>query len=182
MTRKEKYRRTKSKNRAYKTRHALRLIRKHQPKTLEEAQALGMGALVEVGQGAFRTAYHIYGTNLLIKFPLQCRYRIEEVSNGPEVWHSKEGKNHTRMEVKKIRALSEFPVMRKHLPPLYYYNGRDGVLVTKYYPKTKWIQQSFHRLITEMIKEYCGVVIGDLAQDNVRTHAGDNLIFIDCGY
>ena len=179
MTRDEKYRKTQRKNRAYRTRRALRLINRGLPATMEMAQALGIGALIKVGQGAFRTAYRIHGTSLLIKFPAMFSY---DDANGSETWHDKEGKNHTRMEVKKIRALLKFPIMRKHLPPVYYFNGRDGVVVTKYYPKSKWTNSATNQLVSEMIKEYCGVTLGDLSPDNVRTEPHNNLILIDLGY
>jgi hypothetical protein len=179
MTRDEKYRKTQKRNRVYRTRRALRLIRRGQPKTVEEARALGMGTLVQVGQGAFRTGYRIYGTNLLIKFPLMYNYGGLK---GEEIWHDKDGKNHTRMEVKKIRALLEFPIMRSHLPPVYYFNGRDGVMVTKYYTKSKWVLSATNNLVTDMVKEYCDVTLGDLSTDNLRTEPVGNLIFIDLGY
>ena len=72
--------------------------------------------------------------------------------------------------------------MRKHLPPVYYFNGRDGVMVTKYYPKSKWVPSATNQLVAEMIKEYCGVILGDLSPDNARTEPGNNLIIIDLGY
>lgn len=177
MTRKEKYRATHSKNRSYRTRRALRLIRKSQPKTVDEARKLGLGALIEVGQGAFRTAYRIHGTRLLIKFPLMFKYDTQ-----PGSWNDKEGKNHTRMEVKKIRSLLEFPMWRKHLPPVYYFNDRDGVMVTKYYrPRKKSVVNAERNmLIGELVKEFCGVVLGDITDDNVRVDR--NLVIIDCGY
>jgi hypothetical protein len=99
----------------------------------------------------------------------------------PETRHDNEGKNHTRMEVKKILSLREHPIMRKHLPPVYYFNGGDGVMVTKYYPKSKWVPGAMSIIITEMIKKYCGVNLGDLSPDNVRAEFS-NLIFIDLGY
>jgi hypothetical protein len=183
MTRDEKYRKTREKNRAYRTRRALRIIRKAQPKTVEAAQAaLGM-ACREIGQGAFRTAYHIYGTTLLIKFPLSCRYKIREVEGGEEVWSDAEGKNHSRMEVKKIRALLEFPMWRKHLPPIYYFNGRDGVIVTKYYRRSDKFSTEFARniLIGELVREFCNVILGDITEDNIREFES-HLVLIDLGY
>ena len=168
MTRDEKYRKTQKRNRAYRTRRALRLIRKGQPKNLLETNELGLHC-VHAGTGAFRVAYRINGTGLLIKFPGTFAL-------------AKEGKNHTRMEVKKIRALLQSPIMRKHLPPVYYFNGRDGVMVTKYYPKSKWVPSATNQLVSEMIKEYCGVILGDLSPDNVRTEPGNNLVIIDLGY
>lgn len=178
MTRDEKYRKTFAKKRAYRTRRALRLIRKGQPKTVDEAKALGIGALIEVGQGAFRTAYRIHGTGLLIKFPLMFNYKTDNQDD----WNDSEGKNHTRMEVKKIRVLREFPIIRKHIPPVYYFHGRDGVMVTKYYPQTTWVRGAMNQLVAEMIKGFCGVTLGDLSPDNVRAEKYNNLIFIDLGY
>jgi hypothetical protein len=177
MTRGEKNRNTREKKRVYLTRRALRLIRKGQPKTVEEAASLGIG-LDEVGKGAFRTAYRIRGTNLLIKFPLMYNYG----ASGREDWNNKEGKNHTRMEVKKIRALMKFPIMRKHIPPVYYFNGRDGIVVTRYYPKSRWVPSATNNLVYGIIKEYCGVNLGDITPDNVRTEPSCNLVFIDLGY
>ena len=183
MTRNEKYRATQAKNRTYKTRRALRLIRKGQPKTADEAKALGI-TLIEVGkdEGAFRTAHRIHGTDLLIKFPLRYRRRSEETEGGPEVWGTKDGVNHTRMEVKKIRALEKFPLMRKHIPPVYYFHNRNGVMVTKYYPKTKWVGYAVGLLLGKMVTKYYGVVLGDLTPDNLRAVAYDRLVIIDLGY
>jgi hypothetical protein len=183
MTRDEKYRATQKKNRAYRTRRAMRLIRKGQPKTANEAKALSL-TLIEVGkdEGAFRTAHRIQGTDLLIKFPLQYRRRSEETEGGPEVWGNKDGIQHTRMEVKKIRALREFPVMRKNIPPVYYFHSRDGVMVTKYYPNRKYVRSAMAQLITRMVRNYCGVTLDDVTSDNLRVTPDNNLIFIDCGY
>jgi hypothetical protein len=168
------------KKRAYRTRKALGIIRRSQPKTIDEARAaLGMSCR-KVGQGAFRTAHRIYGTDLLIKFPFQ--YKAEGEPGEGSKWTTWDGVNHTRMEVKKIRALMKFPLMRKHLPPIYYFNGRDGVVVTRYYPKPKGIMGATNELVAEMIYKFCGVVLGDIAPDNVRTTRGPNLIFTDLGY
>jgi hypothetical protein len=159
----------------------MRLIRREQPKNVQEARALGIGAMVEVGEGAFRTAYRIHGTPLLIKFPLRFRHRLQETNGGPEVWNDKEGKTHTRMEVKKIRALQKFPMFRKHLPPIYYFNGRDGVLVTKYYSGKRRIERAKSLLVSELVRTFCGVVLEDITPDNVRADRG-NLMLLDLGY
>lgn len=181
MTPDEKYRKTQTKNRAYATQRTLRLIRKGQPKTFEEAQSLGI-VLVEAGLGAFRSAYRIYGTRLLIKFPLRYRCKNLEMWGGPEVWHDKDGKNHARMEVKKIRELMQCPIMRKHIPPVYYFNSKDGVTVTRYWPKSKGLKQAVTNMLSEMIKEYCGVKLGDLTYDNLRQTSDSQLVIIDLGY
>jgi|ERR1700677_150415 len=179
MTRREKYRATQKRRRDYCTRRALKLIRRGQPKTVDEALALGLGPLIEAGTGAFRHTYRIRETNLLIKFPLKYSYPN---GNGGKTWHSNEGKNHSRMEVKKIRALLKFPMWRKHLPPIYYFNSRDGVIVTKYYrPRKKSLYFAERNiLVRNLVKEFCGVILGDLTDDNVRVD--DNLVIIDLGY
>ena len=178
---------SKRRDRELRTRRALRLVRRGQPKTVEEAEALGVN-LRKTGQGAFRTAYRIYGTNLLIKFPLQCKYEgccTQHKSGGGSeghVWHDREGKNHTRMEVKKIRALLKFPMWKKHLPPVYYFNGRDGVIVTKFYPPSKRyvVDDGRNMLMGELVKVFCGVTLGDLTDDNVRVD--NHLVICDLGY
>lgn len=165
------------KNRAYRTRRALNILRRKQPKTVEEARSmLGMPAIL-VGSGSFRNSYRIGGTTLLIKFPVMCFYAKLNVS------HDHEGKNHTRMEVKKIRVLMEFPFMRKHLPPILYFNSRDGVLVTRFYKESgrDLYEQKRNFFISDMVKEFCGVVLNDLTQDNVKVGKG-GIVFIDLGY
>lgn len=183
MTKGEKNRKTRKRRNAYRTRRALRLIRRGQPKTVEELERLGVGPVVGVGNGAFRAAYRIYGTSLLVKFPLDVKHVVND--NSPD-WSNYEGKNHTRMEVKKIRALSKFPMWKKHLPPVYYFNSRDGVLVTKFFPKGKWVEGAKSQLISEMAKTFCGITLGDLSTDNVRTTGnsknGRDLIVVDLGY
>jgi uncharacterized membrane protein len=162
---------TRKRQLAYRTRRALRSIRSAQPKTVEETRALGI-TLIHEGTGAFRAAYRIHGTRLLIKFP-----RTED---GERVINS----NHTRMEVKKIRALLKFPMWQKHLPPVYYFNSRDGVMVTKFYPVGKRgmaAKSAKSLLIGELVKVFCGVVLGDITPDNVRAERG-NLMLIDLGY
>ncbi len=181
MTRNEKYRKTQAKRRAYFTQRALRLIRKWQPKTVEETATLLVG-LDEVGRGAFRTAYRIRGTNLIIKFPIS--YCSLDTPGGAEVWKDTDGKNHARMEMRKIKLLEKFPIMRKHIPPVYYFHSKDGVTVTKFYPKSKLkrVHSATNQLLSEMIKEYCGVTLGDLTPDNLREISYDNLIILDLGY
>src|SRR5208337_4505065 len=115
MTRSEKIRASRKRNTARRTQWCLRKIRKYQPKNLLETTKLGMICLF-VGEGAFRSAYKIVGTTLLIKFPLM--YQTDD----------HDGKYHTRAEIRKIRALSKFKSLRKAMPPVYYYKSNDGVM------------------------------------------------------
>lgn len=184
MTEAEKNRRMKVRNLVNRTRRTLKLIRKYQPKNIEEARALGIGQLQKIGEGAFREAYRIYGTILLIKFPL-----IESFHNRVEGnlvtyrTDDHDGKYHTRAEIRKIRVLSKFKSLRKAMPPVYYYNSRDGVMVTRYYPKATvkdWTYQ-IGPLLSDVIKELTGVTLEDLFGDNVRKK-DDSLVITDLGY
>lgn len=176
VTRDEKYRRTKARNLAYRTRRALKLIRLNQPKNLLETHQLGL-TLIHTGGGAFRTSYRIKGTTLLVKFPV-----ILDRPNGET--NDFEGKNHTRMEVKKIRRLRKDRIMAGHMPPIYYFNARDGVLVTKFYKTVRdWRTVSGrNRLMSKLIKCLTGVVLDDILGDNVKIDGHDKLIFVDLGY
>ena len=144
------------------TRRALRLIRKAQPKTNAEALAFGIGPLDKIGEGAFRAAYQIRGTSLLIKFPLGGY------------------KCHTRAEVRKIQKLSQFKSMRAHVPPVYYYNSKDGVMVTKFYAKGARLLD-MNEVVSKLIKELTGVVLEDIVGDNVKSD-GRHPVFVDLGY
>jgi hypothetical protein len=117
------------------------------------------------GNGAFRRAYRIVGTNLVIKFP--------QIG-----W---ECKQHTRDEVKKIRALSKYRSLKKHLPPVYYYNRRDGVMVTDYYPLVS-PAKNLGPMFTDLLYEFTGVVVGDLFGDNVRCKKPGQPVIVDLGY
>jgi hypothetical protein len=167
MTVSEKRKRTRAKNQGLAKRRALRIIRHTQPRTVEDLRNSGL-ILTEVGKrgGAFRQAYRIAGTNLVIKFPRKD-------------WA--DSKEHTRDEVKKIRTLSQYRCFRHHLPPVYYYNERDGVMVTDYYPYVNWKGPSI--ILADVVKEFTGVELGDVVGDNVRAKSKlDNVVMVDCGY
>jgi hypothetical protein len=160
-------------------RRALRIIRKVQPKVVIQLEATGL-KLREIkirtrkgmkGNGAFRRAYEIVGTGLVVKFPRP------EYSRGVG-WVNAE---HTRDEVKKIRALSQYCSLRPHMPPVYYYNGRDGVMVTDYYPFV-CPDKAKNVILSDVIFELTGIPLDDVMGDNVRMKETGNPVFVDCGY
>lgn len=185
MTKGEKNRGTRKKNVARRTQWCLRKIRKHSPKNLLETSQLGM-RLVRVGSGAFRTAYKIAGTTLLIKFPIMESFRRgKDGVLFPYHKYDADGKYHTRAEVRKIRALSEFKSLHKHLPPVYYYNSADGVMVTQYFNKASEddLICGMGPLLSGVIKELTGVTLEDLFGDNMRIDPDKSrLVFTDLGY
>ena len=155
-------------------RRALRIIRKVQPKVVIQLEATGL-KLREIkirtrkgmkANGAFRRAYEIVGTGLVVKFP-----RPDYADNA----------GHTRDEVKKIRALSQYRSLRPHMPPVYYYNGRDGVMVTDYYPFVCTDREK-NVILSDVIFELTGIPLDDVIGDNVRMKETGNPVFVDCGY
>jgi hypothetical protein len=180
MTRKDKYRLTKKRNTERRTRYALRAIRKYRFKTIEDARKELLG-FVKVGEGAFRQAYRIQGTTLLMKFPVMDSY-----GDGEGGWQDDHlGKCHTRAEVRKIRALSKFRSLKHHVPPVYYFNSADGVMVTRYYPAVReWVINSNKNFVlSNVIKELTGVTLEDISGDNVKVDTRrSKLIFVDLGY
>jgi hypothetical protein len=158
-------------NRGLAKRRVLRIIRTIHPKTSHELESMGLRlreilSKTKEGNGAFRRAYRIVGTNLVIKFP--------QIG-----W---ECKQHTRDEVKKIRELSKYRSLRSHLPPVYYYNRRDGVMVTDYYPYVCPCKAK-NEVLSDVIRELTGVHLDDIMGDNVRMkQVAGNPIFCDLGY
>jgi len=154
-------------------RRALRIIRTVQPKTARNLPGLVLREIFSKtkkgmkANGAFRQAYRIVGTGLVIKFP-----RPDYADNA----------GHTRDEVKKIRELSKYRSLKKHLPPVYYYNRRDGVMVTDYYPFV-CPDRGKNVILSDVIFELTGVHLDDIMGDNVRSKGKDgNPIFCDLGY
>jgi len=149
-------------------RRALRIIRRIQPNTARSLPGLILREIKKgkKGNGAFRRAYEIVGTGLVIKFPRQ------DYADNAE---------HTRDEVKKIRALSKYRSLKKHLPPVYYYNRRDGVMVTDYYPLVS-PAKNLGPMFTDLLYEFTGVVVGDLFGDNVRCKKPGQPVIVDLGY
>ena len=176
MTRDEKYAATKKRNVQKATRRALRLIRKHHPATLLETSQLCL-RLVYHGEGAFRKAYRIAGTKLLIKFPQTADRKTTSYGYTTD-------RCHTRSEVRKIKKLREFKSLRTHVPPVYYFNSRHGVMVTEFYPSTAgWrIENEMRVVFSHVIKELTGVVLEDLGDDNFKLNRRGELVFADLGY
>lgn len=181
MTRTQKYRATRKKTLQRRNQWALRKIRKYKFKTVEAARVEGL-ICVNIGEGAFRKSYRIVGTSLLIKFPIW-----EKRNDGAGVEHEDDyiGKCHTRAEVRKIKALKKFPCMRAHLPPVYYYSAKDGVMVTKYFkPLIGWRRDTnMSRVVSKTIKELTKITLDDISGDNVKfDREKSSLIFVDLGY
>ena len=148
------------------TRGVLRLI--HEFNFKDEDTASRYLQLKYIGAGTFRVAYRIAHTDMLIKFP-----------------DGHDGKVHTRAEVRKIRKLAAYPFLKKHLPPIYYFNSKTGVLVTRYYPDaSRWhIANAMGDMLSLLLKKFTGIPFTDswIGSDNFGLDRG-RLILTDLGY
>lgn len=153
----------------------LRKINKHRPEDVAALRALGIGVKY-IGDGAFRIAYRILGTDLVIKFP------IEEGSEGDRSG----GIAHTRAEARRIARLSE-TVLRAHVPKVYYVDDKNGVIVMKFYEKSRTSARAHHfgQMLAKVVRKHLHINLRDLGHNNIRrTKDGWRTIGImtDLGY
>jgi hypothetical protein len=64
---------------------------------------------------------------------------------------------------------------------VYYYNGRDGVMVTDYY-RYVCPEKARNVILSDVIEELTGVALDDLVGDNVRMKMDAVPVFVDLGY
>ena len=98
---------------------ALKLIRKHEPVTPNDFKKLGLG-LASIGAGVFREVAQIKGCDLVIKFPLE--------EKGGYAY----GIQHSISEMNRIARLSRVPELKPHLPKVFYFDRKNGIIVMQY--------------------------------------------------
>lgn len=169
---------------------ALRRIRKYRPIDPEEFRAIGVPLNKEpIGEGAFRSVHKMKRIPCVVKFCL---------SESDGFWpQSRDSKMHTTAEVNRIKRLSKYPILRTHLPRVYWHDRESGVLVMKYYDevpvKGDTVSQDMFYATTKgfkkLFKKIGGVELGDISPWNTgvdkRRRNGlefINLVFLDLGY
>lgn len=157
-----------------KSKNVLRKIKRLKPKTRSEVTF----PMEELFDGSFRRGFWIPDTDLVIKFP----YEDKDLENG-EGSGLENGIIHTQREFKKIKKLSRFKCLRQHLPKIYYYDAKNGVIVMKYYNRIGEERElwELRGLLSTVILELTGVEIDDIVGSNVKTDEQRNLIFVDLG-
>src|SRR5208283_4979132 len=110
-----------------RTQEALRKIRTHRPTSLNEFKTLGLLGRY-IGSGVFRESFHVRGTNLVVKFPLN------------ESWSDKKPKYksgiaHSRTEMRRFKKLRRIKALRSHLPKIWYYDQGHGIVIMTHYAK-----------------------------------------------
>jgi hypothetical protein len=140
---------------------ALKQIRRHKPKTKEEAEAIGL-KLKHLGTGAFRDAYLIVETDLVIKFS------TSDMSDGFE------SRYHSRLDFKRLKRLREIAWLRPHLVKVHYFDSRCGVLVVDYVEKALDVDYedksvlAMDSMFNTLLSRATGVRFGDIGGANVR--------------
>ena len=139
-----------------KIRRAIRLIKKHRPRTPEGFAAAGVPLEKEaLGAGVFREGIKVDGLPLVVKFPLYD-------SNG---FH--DGIRHSRIEIGKIARLRKFKWMRKYLPKVWYYGqagrNRRNQFYTTYNDGDSDFDNATGKLIQHLLKRRDGSATGGLS-------------------
>jgi hypothetical protein len=163
---------------------AVRLIKKHRPKSIEDFTKAGL--ILErkpVGVGIFREVVKVKDLPLVIKFPLS--EGTHDPKKGKKLSY-RAGKMHSTVEVRKIGELSKLRWMRRHLPTIYYHDKKSGVLVMHWYKEFDDDGDAFRalgRLATKIIQKWIGVGVSDIHKDNVRMgRSKKEVIIVDLGY
>jgi hypothetical protein len=153
------------------TAEAVNAILANKPKTMADFDKIGIPLGKWIGGGSFRNAYVPDNKRivLVVKFPV-----YEDVRSGII---------HSRSEVRKIKKLSRFSLLRKHLPKVYYHDNKSGIVVMHRY-NSLTCDKSFDKLgifTGKLIKKMTGVDMTDIQSSNVMSN-GSGFVFIDLGY
>ena len=122
----------------------VKLFKKHNPATPEEARKLTGLKLKYLGEGCFRDAYRIKGTDLVVKFPL---------------WGEYEGIDHSCSEidtVKKVKRMAKYKPLRMFLPEFYYTDYGTGVIIMEYCKKLGYGREKIADLIDSFVSSILG--------------------------
>lgn len=145
--------------------------------TKEEWEKLGF-KFEFLGHGVFREVCRIKGTDLVVKAPLG-------EGRGPKFDYS-EGITHSKAEMNRLGRLARIDVLKPHLPTVYYYDAKNGIIVMKYYPAIDADQkvELLGRVVRSLVSKLANVTMSDIHDDNIRQKRSDwqVCVFTDLGY
>ena len=156
------------------TRKIINCLKKHQPETVREVLIDCKLPLQFLGEGAYREAYQIVGTNLVIKLPIHNG----DLSLADCLEHSADERSH----LEAIRGDNKLKPLWPYLATFHYFNPDTGVvLVEKYDPVPAKKYRSQMNMIEGMFYDLMPGGDSDLHYDNFGLDAKGNLKVIDCG-
>ena len=126
-------------------------IKTHKPKTVYDLKELAI-RVKPIGSGAYRKAYRIIDTDIVIKFP-DSAY-LEEWEGGEDNAYN-ECLDHARQEIKVIRRIEtvgKYKGLRPLLPNVYYTNMRHGVIAMEYCKPLRY--SSKNQAISSLISQF----------------------------
>ena len=151
----------------------LRIIRRNSPTTPEAFKKLGL-RMKPLGAGVFRRVFRIGGCDLVVKFPLS------------EDSCFAEGIQHSVSEIKRIERLSRIDELKPHLPKIFYFDRKNGIIVMQYYPELKDGDgvDFLGKVVRKLVSRIGGVTMGDIHEGNIRLKrkGWEQLVFTDLGY
>jgi hypothetical protein len=165
-----------------RTQEALRRIKRHRPTSLNDFKALSLLGKY-VGSGVFRETFRVKGTNLIVKFPLN-----EARSERKPVYKS--GIAHTRTEMRRFYKLRRVKALRSHLPKIWYFDPRHGIVVMTHYAKFGGYGgrnkiELLGQVINKLMRQYAHTPMNDIHGDNTRMAGGKfnkRIVFVDLGF
>lgn len=126
-----------------------------------------------LGVGLFREGFKIKNSDVVIKFPLRAET-------------TKEGIEHSRSEMRRLRRLRATGTLEPFLPEVLYYDKKNGVIAMRYYKNFESYEQqadAMGRMIEKMIYRIAHVRVTDIHTENVRRgRASRDVTLIDLGY
>ena len=152
---------------------AIKKIRAAKPQTHKDFKAIGL-PLKWLGTGAFRECCEIVNCDLVVKFPLPRKKVMA-------------GRRHTATEMARLTRLRTHRVMLPHLPEVFYYDKKHGIVVMRKYPKYDSSEDqgdAMGQMIQRLIYAVARIRCTDIHTENVRKRRAnhDQSVLIDLGY
>lgn len=158
----------------------VRKLRRERPEPTVAAIEACLGlSLRRIGQGAFRSVYHVGTLPIVVKIPLPSK--------------SKEGircnRDHSRREAAKYEKLRRFPLLRPSLPRVYFHDPKTSLLIIEYIEPTGYKNKvspterklvASNILMEKLIKSLTGVAVSDIVENNLSVR-NRRLMFLDLG-
>jgi hypothetical protein len=170
------------------TREVIKTLKKHKPGTVEDLLIYCGFSLKYEGGGAFREVYHILGTDLVVKVP------INELDEDSLEWCRGTNVDHANREYtswKKImRSKRKYLALQPFMPLFHYFNPETGIALVERYTNLSHEDTDDPDIYAEITK--LGYLVSDITKvddadieagkyDNVGFDAAGNLRIIDLG-
>lgn len=153
-------------------------FRRKKPKDVSEALHQCHVPIQYMFSGAYRDVYHIVGTPLVAKFPVEL-----EVS---DEYCGETGRDHSETEAKWIRRLlkPKYRSVHKYLPKLYHFDPTNGVILMQKYREVRDTVKN--RNVCDLLGQHLIAELNlaeepDIKPDNLGLDEDGNMVILDFG-